>query len=889
MATKRTVKVELVAEVQGFAAGMARAKQSTKDLQGEALKNEQAFNELGVAATAVGIAAGAGVAFAVKKFADFDQAMSYVQAATHETAGNMDLLREAALDAGASTVFSAKESANAIEELAKAGVSTKDILGGGLAGALDLAAAGGLGVAEAAQIAATELTVFGLKGKDMSHVADLLSAAAGKAQGNVTDLGMALKYVGPVAAGMGVSIEETTGVLAAFASQGILAEQAGTSLRGMLMALTSPSAVAKKKIEELGITLYDEQGNFLGLENAAGELQKALGGMTQQQRDAALGVLFGNQQVSAARVLYKEGAEGVDKWTKAVNDQGYAAETAAIRLDNLSGDLEQLGGAFDTLFIKAGEGANGPLRQVVQAVTGLVTAFGDAPPEIQQTTLLLGGVTAVVGLAGGAFFLAAPKIAAFNAAMATLRVSAPKTVAALKTITIAIGAVAAAAAAGKAIDAGIHDLVSGFADLQGKTRDINEYSDAIRDGDIAINHLGQVLQGTSGFWKDFLHNSQLGGGGLSVLYDEAKKLDEALAAASPEDLARRYKQLVAVGDRVGLTAEDIANRFPEATAAMERNKDATKGATGATEDNADALTALADKAADAKSNVSDLSEAILNFGQGALDVQEAQSQFQQAVDDMSASLEKNGATLDLNTQAGRDNSAALRGIVSSTLGLVSAQATAGATQETLSATMLTGRTAFLAAADAAGLTATQANTLADKYGLIPENVSTAVGVTGVPGVLAGIQKINNAVANMTDGKTIDIWYNEHNVPPGLRPSGAALMGYAGGGILPGAPSSKDNMVIGAASGEFMTNARSAAVPSNRRTLEFINNGGVIPGYAMGGQVTQYVPTGPSGFSGSAASPPAAVNVTITAPAIETQDPRTYAQIIGREFARRVAS
>ena len=144
--------------------------------------------------------------------------MSNVQAATHETAANMDLLRTAAIKWGQQTKFSATEAAGAIEEMAKAGVSTNDILSGGLEGALNLAAAGSLEVADAAEIAASALVQFGMSGKDIPHVADLLAAGAGKAQGSVQDLGYALKYAGVPAASLGVSIEETTGVLAEFAS-----------------------------------------------------------------------------------------------------------------------------------------------------------------------------------------------------------------------------------------------------------------------------------------------------------------------------------------------------------------------------------------------------------------------------------------------------------------------------------------------------------------------------------------------------------------------------------------------------------------------------------------------------------------------------------------------
>ncbi len=106
---------------------------------------------------------------AVAKYAEFDAAMSSVQAATHSSTAELNQLRNAAVEAGASTVYTATEAANAIEELSKAGVETNDILGGGLSGALDLASAGELKVADAAQIAATAMTLFNKSGSAAAH------------------------------------------------------------------------------------------------------------------------------------------------------------------------------------------------------------------------------------------------------------------------------------------------------------------------------------------------------------------------------------------------------------------------------------------------------------------------------------------------------------------------------------------------------------------------------------------------------------------------------------------------------------------------------------------------------------------------------------------------
>src|SRR5207253_1161835 len=110
---------------------------------------------------------------------------------------------------------------------------------------------------------------FGLQGRDVAHVADLYSAAAGKAQGSVDDIAQAMKYAGVTASSMGLGIEETTGVMGLFASKGIIGEQAGTSFRGMLLSLTSPSKQAAGVMEELGINVYDASGKFIGMQGVA--------------------------------------------------------------------------------------------------------------------------------------------------------------------------------------------------------------------------------------------------------------------------------------------------------------------------------------------------------------------------------------------------------------------------------------------------------------------------------------------------------------------------------------------------------------------------------------------------------------------------------------------
>jgi len=447
--TNRITKIILRGDIADLQAKMAVAAKSVGDTADkmtnaskESAKFRSGLTAVGSTAGKVGLVAAAGIGAIVVATANFEQSMSRVKAATHESASTMEELRAAAIKAGADTVFSATEAADAITAMSKAGVASGDILKGGLSGALSLASAGELDVASAAEIAATAMNQFGLAGKDIPHIADLLAAGAGKAMGEVTDFAAAMKFVGPVAHQMGISIEETTGTIAELAQQGVLGEQAGTSLRGMLTALTSPSKLAAKEMQNLGIQLYDASGQFVGLAGVAGQLHDTMGGLSNAERDQALGRIFGNEQITAARILYSGGAADVQKWTKAVSDDGYAAETAAIKLDNLKGDLEQLKGSLETALIGAGGGSQGPLRDLTQGATDAVNALNGLPSSAKNAATGLLGITAITG---GALWFTAKTIkgvADMRVALDNLGGSGTKAAAAIRGVGLAGASVA---------------------------------------------------------------------------------------------------------------------------------------------------------------------------------------------------------------------------------------------------------------------------------------------------------------------------------------------------------------------------------------------------------------------------------------------------------------
>lgn len=553
----RTVKVSLLLQAQGYMQGVKEAGKATDEFGSKAEQlaaKKQGFESLGRAAVGFGAAMALGVGVAISKWAEFDQQMSYVQAATHETAANMDLLKEAALDAGARTVYSATEAAAAIEELARAGVSTQDILAGGLDAALDLAAAGGLAVADAAGIAAVALKTFNLQGTDMSHVADLLAAGAGKAMGDVSDLSQALAQGGMVAKQTGLSIEETTAGLAAFASQGLLGSDAGTSFKSMLQRLTPQSKEAQSAMDALGISAYDASGNFIGLAEFAGKLEQGLRNLTPQQRNAAMATIFGSDAVRAASVLYSEGEARIRDWIDAVNDQGYAAETAAMRLDNLMGDWEGFTGALDTAFITMGEGADGPLRAFVQGLTGLVDGFNELPDGAQQAVMWVALVTAGVALTGGAALLAIPKVAAFKVGLQTLGITAAGARTGLGKVSSFLGgpwgiaifaATAAFALFNKQIEEGIPAQAEIVNSIKSATSAANGFVSAFERGSLESFFAGDYkneLKDLPGLldhaidaqrnWADALSTTV----GQKGAYDSIRRYGDALAELAGSDL-----------------------------------------------------------------------------------------------------------------------------------------------------------------------------------------------------------------------------------------------------------------------------------------------------------------------------------------------------------------
>lgn len=349
---------------------------------------------------------GIGVA-ALNVAKDFEQGMSNVQAISGATGDEFEALRDKAIELGGSTVYSATEVADAMTEMAKAGWSSQDIMDG-MSGVLDAAAASGENLASVSTIVADAITGFGLSAADSTHVADLLSQAANAGTIDITDLGESFKYIAPLAKTMGFSIEDTTTALTALSQSGIKSSQAGVVLRGMFTRMIRPTDQVAAAMNDLGITLTDNEGNFKSMDTILREMRGTFQTLTPEQQAYYASVIAGTEGVSGLTALLGMSQEEYDKLSDSMkNADGVAQQTAETMQDNLAGALEQLMGALESAGIVVGETLTPMIRDLAEWITDVVEDFNNLDEGTQQAIVQFALFAAGIGpvmMVGGKLF-----------------------------------------------------------------------------------------------------------------------------------------------------------------------------------------------------------------------------------------------------------------------------------------------------------------------------------------------------------------------------------------------------------------------------------------------------------------------------------------------------
>ncbi|MFR1357745.1 MAG: phage tail tape measure protein [Ruthenibacterium lactatiformans] len=354
------------------------------------------------ALTAVSAALGAMAGYAVKVGSDFEAGMSEVAAISGATGDELDALTAKAKEMGASTKFSATESAEALKYMAMAGWDTQSMLDG-LPGIMNLAAASGEELGAVSDIVTDALTAFGLSASDAGHFADVLAKASSSSNTNVFMMGATFKYAAPLAGALGYSIEDCAQAIGLMANAGIKGEQAGTSFRAMLTRLASPTDDVAAAMSQLGISLTDAQGNMLPLSDVLGQLREGFAGLDEQQKAAMASTIAGQEAMSGLLAIVNAAPEDYEALAASIADADGAAQSMADTMqDNLQGQITILKSAVEGLGIEFYESIQEPLKDVVKTGIGYIGELSSAFKE--------GGLDGLVESLGSVFADAAARI-----------------------------------------------------------------------------------------------------------------------------------------------------------------------------------------------------------------------------------------------------------------------------------------------------------------------------------------------------------------------------------------------------------------------------------------------------------------------------------------------
>lgn len=361
-------------------------------------------------AAVIGVASVAATKKTIDVGKSFEAGMSEVQAISGASGKDLEKLSAKAKQMGATTKFSATESATALKYMAMAGWKTNQMVSG-LSGVMNLAAASGEDLGTVSDIVTDSMTAFGLKAKDSGHFADVLAKASSSSNTNVAMMGETFKYVAPLAGSMKYSIEDTATAIGLMANAGIKGSQAGTSLRSIITRLVKPPKDAATALNALGISTTKADGSMKPLRETMAELREKFSGLTESQKASYASSIAGQEAMSGLLAIVNASDSDFNKLQKAIdNSSGAAKKQADVMNNNLQGALYELGSAAEAVGIGIYEDIKEPLTKAVKVGTTQVSALASklkkggikeiVPKEAINTVENLGKVAMVAGKGG---------------------------------------------------------------------------------------------------------------------------------------------------------------------------------------------------------------------------------------------------------------------------------------------------------------------------------------------------------------------------------------------------------------------------------------------------------------------------------------------------------
>lgn len=317
-------------------------------------------------------------AAAIKVGSDFEAGMSQVQAISGASGEDLEKLKNKAKEMGATTKFSATESAEALNYMAMAGWKTEDMLGG-LEGVMNLAAASGEDLATASDIVTDAMTALGMQANEAGHFSDVLAAAASNANTSVGGMGETFKYAGAMAGTLGYSVEDVALATGLMANAGIKGTMAGTSLNSIMTRLSTNTNGARDAIEELGVAFFNEDGSARNLTDVMTELREATADMTTEQKANFANTVAGMEAQKGLSAILNATEDDYNKLSAAIqNADGCALEMAETMQDNLQGQLTILQSGLEGLGISIYETFQDGAKDVVKEAQGMIQQLQDA-------------------------------------------------------------------------------------------------------------------------------------------------------------------------------------------------------------------------------------------------------------------------------------------------------------------------------------------------------------------------------------------------------------------------------------------------------------------------------------------------------------------------------
>lgn len=323
------------------------------------------------------IGASFGMAESVNSFQDFESMMSQVKAISGATGQAFDDLTAKAQEMGATTKFTATESAEAFNYMAMAGWKPQQMIDG-ISGIMSLAAASGEDLGTTSDIVTDALTAFGLSAGDSGHFADVLAQASANANTNVSMLGESFKYVAPVAGAMNYSVEDTSLALGLMANASIKGSMAGTALKTSLANMAAPTDSMAEAMDKYGISLTDSEGNMKSLRGVIDNLRGSLGGLSETEQTAAASTIFGKEAMAGMLAIINASEEDYNKLSTAIDNSKDAAEGMAdTMLDNLKGSFTLMQSAIEGTENAFGKRLSPYLRDIAGGIADAMPGITD--------------------------------------------------------------------------------------------------------------------------------------------------------------------------------------------------------------------------------------------------------------------------------------------------------------------------------------------------------------------------------------------------------------------------------------------------------------------------------------------------------------------------------